>query len=77
MTYLKHAATTKGLEHLAAIRQLRWYIKITKDKEMLNIIRGITDMKLLRTLVEAGLREPLLTVTVRKADELIERRRRK
>jgi len=73
--YARRAQTTIGLEHLAALRALRSYIKQTPDKELLKAIEEWTDLALLRTLVEAGLRRPLLDAVMRKAEELILRGR--
>lgn len=69
-TYLKRMRDTKGLEHMTAVRTLRWYINVTPETDLVSAIRAITDIELLRYLIEAGLKPPLMRVTTLHYDRL-------
>ena len=75
--YLTEIATSKGMLHQERLRQLRWYIKSHTDKELTPEIRALTNLEHFRILQEAGLREPLATVMLRRYDALVEKRKRR
>ena len=70
----RRAARTRGIRHLTAIQALRDYIRESSDEELIKAINRITDMTVLRTLIEAGLRRPLLDAVIARTEELIRRR---
>uniref|UniRef100_A0A6H1ZMM4 Uncharacterized protein n=1 Tax=viral metagenome TaxID=1070528 RepID=A0A6H1ZMM4_9ZZZZ len=76
-TYIKEVADAKGMLHQERLRALRWYIKASTDKELIPAIRALTELEHMRILQEAGLREPLATVMLRRYDDLVERRKRR
>ena len=63
-TYAKQALSQQGVQHLWAIQSLRKYIKLCPDQELERAINMITDVELLRILVEAGMRSPLHQITI-------------
>jgi len=73
--HAKQALIVKGVWHLNAIRALREYIRQTSEKDLLEAIDKINDVDVLRTLLEAGLHEPLLTAVTRRAEEIPRRMR--
>ena len=75
--YLTEIASAKGMLHQERLRALRWYIKQSTDDDLMRQIRGLTNLKHLRILQEAGLREPVATVMLRHYDALVERRKRR
>lgn len=76
-SYLNAVAKSKGMLYQERMRGLRWYIKASTDKELIPVIRGLTNLKHMRILQAAGLREPLATVMLRRYDDLVERRKRR
>jgi len=58
--YAKAALETKGIAHLQAISSLRKYLLQITDEEATRYINMITDLNILRTLIEAGMRAALL-----------------
>lgn len=73
--YTKATRKARGMQHLIALRALRAYIKETRRADLRMAIRRMTDLALLRTLWEAGLDVDLQREVLRRADELITRRR--
>ena len=73
--YAKEAMKTKGIFHMNAIRALRDYIRHTSDEELLKAIDKINDTEILRTMIEAGLHEPILTAVTKRAEEIPKRMR--
>jgi hypothetical protein len=70
-TYAIQALTTKGTVHMAAIQSLRKYINLCSELELELAINRITDLDILRTLIEAGMRGNLHKVTVSRINMLI------
>jgi len=68
--FIKNCIDTRGLEHKSAIQALRWYIRISKEEEILEAINKIENMEYLRILMEAGLRKPYLEAVVKRYDYL-------
>lgn len=73
--YIKRAKETKGWIHIANIVALRHYMKEVPEKELLTAIAELNNQQSLRTLIEAGLRQPYLNAVLRRAKELQERRK--
>jgi hypothetical protein len=73
--FAREAMKTKGVWHINAIRTLRGYINSASDEELLKAITFINDTDLLRTLIEAGLHEPILTAVTKRAEEIPKRMR--
>jgi phosphatidylinositol kinase/protein kinase (PI-3 family) len=71
----RNASQQKGVWHINAIRSLRDYIRQCSDKELLEAISHINNVDWLRTLIEAGLHEPLLTAVTKRAEEIPKRMR--
>lgn len=69
-TYAKMALEQQGVQHLWAIQALRKYIKLCSDQEIERSINIITDVELLRILVEAGMRSPLHQITISRVNLL-------
>jgi hypothetical protein len=69
------ALITKGVWHMSAIKSLREYIRHSSDEELLEAIKYINDVDILRTMIEAGLHEPILTAVTRRAEEIPKRMR--
>lgn len=76
-TYARAVRKAKGVEHKYKLDALRWYIKRSTDKELITAIRRITDTELMRTLIEAGLNAALMTVLLRRYDDLVTRKARR
>jgi hypothetical protein len=71
--FLKEAKETKGIKHIAVIRNLRGYMEITSEKELIDAIESIQDITLIRYLLEAGLKPPLLRAALKRY-EILEKR---
>jgi len=70
-TYAKQAQIVKGTYHLAAIQSLRSYIKLTPTEDLIKYINMITDVDLLRTLEEAGMRADAYKALISRMNQLI------
>ena len=69
-TYLKGCATTRGLEHINAIRALRTYIRLTSEEDITLAINRITDIMLLKHIIEAGVNARLQKAVTTRYDLL-------
>lgn len=69
-TYLIAVRDSKGIEHMTAVNSLRWYIRTTKETDMVSAIRAIEDIGLMKYLIEAGLKPTLQRVTLLHYDRL-------
>lgn len=54
-TYLKAVIGKRGLEHAAAVQNLRTYIRVNDEDEIASFIVRINDINLLKYLWEVGL----------------------
>lgn len=72
--YARTVRDSQGLQHQSALEGLRNYIKTTPDKELIDTIETITEEPLLRTLWEAGLKEPVRSAVLARSEELQRRR---
>ena len=68
--YAKQAINTKGTQHMQAIQSLRKYIRLSTNEELETYIRMITDVDILRTLIECGMRTPLFQVVISRINML-------
>lgn len=73
--YARAALAVKGVWHMNAIRSLRDYIRQSSDEALLQSIKLINDVDILRTMIEAGLHEPILTAVTKRAEEIPKRMR--
>jgi predicted xylose isomerase-like sugar epimerase len=73
-TYTKAAKEARGIMHIAAIRNLRMYIRNEKPRDLIKEIDKINDTEQLRTLIEAGLDAILQMHVVDRYDEIQKRR---
>jgi len=69
-TYLKACATALGGYRVAAIRNLRMYMNLTSEDELVMAIMQITDPTLLRYLWAAGLTSRLQQVVIAQQEKL-------
>lgn len=69
-TYLKGCVDTRGLEHINAIRALRTYIRLTSEEDITLAINRITDIMLLKHIIEAGVNARLQKVVLTRYDLL-------
>ena len=58
-TYANGTLITKGTQHMWALQNLRKYVKLCPDEELIRHINIITDVEHLRVLIEAGMRAPV------------------
>lgn len=72
--YARQARNSKGLHHAERMHTLRQYINITPEPKIIEAILHMTDLALLRTLWEAGLRADQQEAVLRRSRELVERR---
>ena len=66
----RSVSDTFGIHHLSALQSLRIYIAGTDDCWLISEIETIPEQRLLRALLEAGLRQPLLDAALARAKEL-------
>jgi hypothetical protein len=57
--YADGVRITKGTAHMWALQNLRKYIKLCPDEELIRHINMMTDFEHLRILIEAGMRAPV------------------
>lgn len=69
-TYTKQVRQTKGTEHMHALDSLRRYMNLTPEEELIQQINMWTDLDMLRTLIEAGVRGDVWRALVRRAEML-------
>jgi len=69
-TYLKGCSETRGLEHINAIRALRTYIHLTPEDDIVLAINRITDIMLLKHIIEAGVNARLQKIVLTRYDLL-------
>jgi len=69
--YAIQALRLHGAEHMWAIQSLRSYIKLCPDQELINYINQIVNLDILRTLQEAGIRQPAYKTLVSRMNLLI------
>ena len=65
----RSVSDTFGIHHLRALQSLRTYIAGTDDRWLISEIMEIPEARLLRSLLEAGLRQPLLDTVLKRAEE--------
>lgn len=73
-TYVWNTMKAKGLRHKIMLDALRNYLRTSRPEDIIFQINRITRIDELRTLWEAGLREPIRSAVLRRLEEL-ERRR--
>jgi len=72
--YARQVVETRAFLHQLHLRRLRAYIKAAPLGKLLQEIRKITDLDILRALWEAGLPPILQTAVLSRAEEIWERR---
>jgi len=70
-TLAKQAQALRGFEHMQAIKALRSYMNLTPEEEIIRHINMITDIDILRTLQEAGMRRDTWKAIVSRMNLLI------
>jgi len=71
--YARQVVETRAFLHQLHLRRLRAYIKAAPLGRLLQEIREITDLNILRALWEAGLPADLQAAVLRRAEEIWER----
>lgn len=66
----RSVSDTFGIHHLRALEELRYYIAANDDRWLISEIMEIPEQRLLRALLEAGLRQPLLDAALAQSKEL-------
>jgi len=59
-----------GLTHMRQLNALRQYLKVTPESQLIKEIKAIRNPDYLRSLWEAGLRQPLQEAVMAKLEEL-------
>lgn len=73
-TYVWNTMKAKGLTHKIMLDALRNYLKTTPPNDIIFQLRRITRIDELKTLWEAGLREPVRSAVLSRLEELKGRR---
>ena len=73
-TYLTELTEAQGIEYMTKLQNLRTYIHTSTEKELINAIQKIENIWLLKHLIAAGLKPPLLKAVLTRYDELSEKR---
>jgi hypothetical protein len=69
-TYLTAARDTRGIEHMNAIKTLRWYIRTSTEHDLIVAIRTMTDINLLKYIIEAGVNATLQHEVTKRYEKL-------
>lgn len=72
--YARTVRDSQGLQHQSALEGLRNYLNTTPTKDLIDTIETITEEPLLRTLWEAGLKDPVRSAVLAQAEKLQLRR---
>jgi hypothetical protein len=67
---LEQCSALRGIEHINAIRTLRSYIRLTPEDEVVLAINRITNIMLLKHIIEAGVNARLQKATLTRYDLL-------
>jgi len=73
--YANRVVITQGLQHQSALLNLRNYIKMTPEKDLLRDVKETHRSEQLRAMWEAGLNAALQQAVLAREEELVERRR--
>ena len=73
-TYLTELAEAQGIEYMTKLANLRSYMRASTETELTRAIARIENIWLLKHLVAAGLKPPLLKAVLTRYDELSEKR---